>query len=165
MSACDETRARLALGEASAADDRHLATCAECRAAAGGLRSLARTLAEATPAGAPPGLLARALERAEPELRRNAIRWRRSRALRAARLCAAPAAAALLLPAVLAIDLWLVRSLRALAEAALPALVGDYLTLSYALFLTALLAATYASLPFFVARQCGAGGARGDAHA
>lgn len=153
MSACDEIRAALFLSEEDAMTAAHLRECRACAEAASGLVALSQDLVASAPETPPPGLRSRMLAAAAPLLREQGVAVRRARAVDALRLCAAPALALLLLPVVVYVDFWLVTALYGVLSRLLPAGLDLYLASTYAIFLAALLALTYASLPLVVERQ------------
>ncbi len=154
MSGCDEVRAAALRGEpASAAHAEHLAICASCREEQAGLARLASALAFEEPPAPPPGLVARTLAAAAPLLDEHARAVRARAALSWRRLALALAPAVLVLPVLVAADVWLLRSAYELLATLLPAPLTAYLVGSYALLLAALLFFTFAAIPLLVQRQ------------
>jgi hypothetical protein len=147
MTGCDDIRAARLLGEPlDSAAAAHVRGCPRCRADEAVVLPLARALA-AEPAAPAPGLTGRVLTAAAPLLAaqaRRAARWRLARAL---------AAALVPLPAIVLLDLSLVRAAYHALSAVLPHAVSLYVVGNYAAFLALLLALTYGAIPFLAARQ------------
>jgi hypothetical protein len=148
MSDCDDLLTALLLG---APDDEavaaHLRACTRCREDAPLLARLSRTLGADVPGGPSPELTARALALAGPLLSRNAARATRRRVVRALVAALVP------LPAILALDLAVVRLVYDLLGALLPRALTLYVVFSYASLLALLLALTYGAVPILAVRQ------------
>ena len=147
-SACDATRMRLVTAETlgPAAID-HLARCDDCRAIEGPLRRLSPGLDGSSVVEPPAELGERVLRAAQPYLAWNARRaaWRQ--------LARALAVGLLPLPMIIAIDVYLVRTLYDLLNAALPGSLSLYLTANYVVMIATLLAVAYGAIPFLAERQ------------
>jgi hypothetical protein len=149
MTDCDDIRAARLLGDPlGSAAAAHVRGCARCRADEAVVVPLARALA-AEPAAAVPGLTGRVLTAAAPLLAAQARRAAR------VRLARALAAALVPLPAIVLLDLSLVRAAYHALSAVLPHAVSLYVVGNYAAFLALLLALTYGAIPFLAARQGG----------
>ena len=147
MSDCDDIRTARLLGEALPADAAaHLRSCARCLADEAVVPGLARALA-AAPVVPAPGLAARVLTAAAPLLAANARRATRRRLVRAL------AAALVPLPAIVLLDLSLVRAAYGVLSTVLPHALSLYVVGNYVAFLALLLALTYGAIPFLAARQ------------
>jgi len=148
MTSCDDVLEALALAATpDPAVDRHVAGCPRCRTHAPAMRALAARLAGA-PAPAPPATLADdVLRTAAPLLRRHA---RRSAWMPLVR---AIGAALLPLPAILAVDAYLLHTLYTLLCRILPPSVGVYVIVNNVLLLALLLALTYGAIPLLAERQ------------
>jgi hypothetical protein len=125
----------------------HAQTCARCREHAPALAVLAGVLSAAAVPSPPAGLTAGVLRAAAPLLARHAARAARWRLLRALAAGLAP------LPAILLLDLWLVRSAYGLLTRFLPEALSLYVVANWVGLLALLLALTYGAIPFLAARQ------------
>jgi hypothetical protein len=145
---CDEAFAAVLVGAASADVDAHVAGCARCAAERADAAQLRARLRVAPPPPAPL-LAARVLGAATPLLaaRRRATRPAWDAVARG--LAVALAA----LPAVVALDWWLVRTLYALCAALLPAPLGTLVAAQYALLLALVVTLGYAAVPLVAAHQ------------
>lgn len=124
---------------------RHVEECDECRAAP---PTIARVATLLNASVVPIDLMAlsrRTLLQLQPEVARlgAAVLWRR--------VAAAVLLAVVPLPAVLAYDAYLLRTLYGLVSALLPATLAAYLIFGYAAFLMLLFGTTYAAIPVFLA--------------
>ncbi|HLK12490.1 MAG TPA: hypothetical protein VKW76_14030 [Candidatus Binatia bacterium] len=142
---CDEVlTARVLGGALDAAAAAHAAACSRCRADAPAAAALHRTLAEHRTAPPPAELRVRTLRAAAPLVAERAIRPRLARAL---------AATLLALPAIVAWDTGVVRTVYAALTAVLPAGLSAYVVGSYGAAITVLVALSYAAVPLLAARQ------------
>jgi len=148
MSLCDELRVALLLGEPL--DDgaaTHARSCTACAGADAAVSTLSARLA-ADPGGtAPAGFSDRLLRAAAPLLERN-----RRRAT-ARQLVRTLVAAFLPLPAIVLVDVYLLRGAYQLLSDVLPVSLSLYLVLNAAAMLAALLSLTYGAVPVLAERQ------------
>jgi hypothetical protein len=148
---CDDVRTARVLG--GALDDAataHARACPRCREEAAVADALAQALAAWTVPAPPPGLAARVLCRAAPELARHARRVARPDWRSIARALVAGLS---VLPLVLFVDAQLVRGAYALLSLVLPGPLSAYLVGTWVALLAFALAVTYAAVPFVAARQ------------
>jgi hypothetical protein len=150
MHDCDEILAAVLLGrpldDATAA---HARACARCRAEAPVVATVARLLA-ASDVEPPADLSARVCAAAAPLLAASAARRTRPAWATVAR---ALGAALLPLPALVLLDVAIVRGAYALLSAVLPGALSFYLVLNYATLLALLLGLTYGAIPVLAERQ------------
>jgi hypothetical protein len=147
MTDCDDIRAARLLGDAlDPAAAAHVRGCSRCRADEAVVLPLARALA-GDPTAPGPGLTGRVLTAAAPLLAAQARRAARVRLVRAVAVALVP------LPAIVLLDLSLVRAAYRALSAVLPHAVSLYVVGNYAAFLALLLALTYGAVPFLAARQ------------
>jgi hypothetical protein len=125
----------------------HAETCLRCQADERSLAVLAGMLAASAVPSAAAGLNARVLAAAAPLLAANAVRAARGRLVRAL------AAGLVPLPAILALDFWLVRASYDLLTRFLPDALSLFVVANWVGFLALLLALTYGAIPFLAARQ------------
>ena len=144
---CDEVLAARLLGGADAMVAAHVAACPRCAATVDGVAAVRAAFAAAPVATLPPGLSARVHQAAAPLLAANARRATHRLVGRAL------AAALLVLPLVVLVDVRVVQALYAALTAILPTALGVYVVASWAATLTALMALTYAAIPIVAERQ------------
>ena len=144
---CDEALAARLLGGANATVAEHVAGCPRCAAAVDRVAAVQAAFARAPVPDPPPGLSARVHRAAVPLLAANARRATHRLVGRAL------AAALLVLPLVVLVDVRVVQALYAALTAILPTALGAYVVASWAVTLTALLALTYAAIPIVAERQ------------
>ena len=148
MTDCDAALTALLFGrDADRETEAHVAACPRCAVEVARTRGVAAALAADRVPEPSPGLSTHMLRAAEPHLARNARRaaW--------TTLARALGAALVPLPALLFVDVLLLRWGYGLLAAVLPAPLGLYLVLSYAVTLTVLLALTYGAIPIVAERQ------------
>jgi hypothetical protein len=148
MTTCDEALTALMIDRGVDREvEAHVATCPRCAGEAAHVREAAAALAADRVPEPAPGLSARLLRAADPLLARNARResW--------TTLGRALGAALVPLPALLFLDVLLLRWGYGLLAAVLPAPLGLYLVFSYGMTLTVLLALTYGAIPIVAERQ------------
>lgn len=151
MTICDAVAEARFLGRPLDAEAAaHARGCARCREAEPDLATLRARLAPAAEPAAPAGLTARVLLAAAPLLAANAARAARRRLARAL------VAGLLPLPAVVALNVWLVRSAYEVLARVLPDALSLWVVANWAGFLVLLLALTYGAIPFLAARQTAA---------
>ena len=155
MTTCEDVSELRALGRPLGADAlAHAQTCLRCQADERALSAVAGMLAAAAVPSVSPDLNARVLAAAAPLLAANAARAARGRLVRAL------AAALVPLPAILALDFWLVRAAYDLLTRFLPDALSLYVVANWVGLLALLLALTYGAIPFLAARQAPAFHAR-----
>ena len=148
MITCDDVDELRAFGRPLAADaEAHVRGCARCREQAPALGAVSASLAASAVRSVPVGLTAQVMAAAAPLLAVNAARAARWRLLRALAAGLAP------LPAILALDFWLVRTGYDLLTRFLPDALSLYVVANWVGFLALLLALTYGAIPFLAARQ------------
>ena len=148
MTECDEALIALLFGRGlERGIEAHVAACPRCAVEATRAREVAAALAADRVPEPGAALSPRLLRAADTLLARNARRaaWT---------TLARPLGAALVpLPALLFVDVLLLRWGYGLLAAVLPAPLGLYLVFSYAVTLTVLLALTYGAIPILAERQ------------
>ena len=138
MIGCEDVSELRALGRQLGADAlAHTRTCLRCQADERALAQVAGTLSAS----------ARVLAAAGPLLAANAARAARGRIVRAL------AAGLVPLPAILALDFWLVRTAYDLLTRFLPDALSLFVVANWVGLLALLLALTYGAIPFLAARQ------------
>lgn len=145
---CEEMRTALALGAAPTGEvARHVAGCAECRAAAPALRAVATALAAARIPAPPAALASRVRAAAEPLLARHAraALWRT--------VGRAVAASLVPLPLLLIVDGYLVRAIYDSLRTVLPNALSLYFVVNYTTLLAVLLTLAYGAIPLLAERQ------------
>jgi hypothetical protein len=148
MIACDDVDALRAFGRPFGAEaEAHVRACARCREEESTLAAVSTTLAASSVQSVPAGLTAQVLAAAAPLLAANAARAARRRLVRALAAGLAP------LPAILALDFWLVRTGYDLLTRFLPDALSLYVVANWVGFLALLFALTYGAIPFLAARQ------------
>ena len=148
MNGCEDVSELRALGRPLGADAlAHAESCLRCQAEERSLAAVAGMLAAAPVPSADAGLNARVLAAAAPLLAANAARAARGRLVRALAAGVAP------LPAILALDFWLVRAGYDLLTRFLPDALSLFVVANWVGSLALLLALTYGAIPFLAARQ------------
>ncbi len=148
MITCEDVNELRVLGGPLGADVlAHAQTCLRCQAEERSLGAVADLLRASTVPSAGAGLNVRVLAAAAPLLAANAARAARGRLVRALAAGLAP------LPAILALDLWLVRAAYDLLTRFLPDALSLYVVANWVGLLALLLALTYGAIPFLAARQ------------
>ena len=151
MITCDDVDELRAFGRPLVADaEAHVRGCTRCREAETALGAVSATLAASAVRSVPAGLTAQVLAAAAPLLAANAARAARQRLVRALAAGLAP------LPAILALDFWLIRAGYGLLTRFLPDALSLYVVANWVGFLALLLALTYGAIPFLAARQTAA---------
>lgn len=125
----------------------HAEECGECRATPLPLGELARVLAQQVVAIDAVALSRRVAAALQPELARLASVWFWRRFGRGVLVALLP------LPAIVALDAWLLSYVHEWAAAWLPEALATYLVVSYGALLVLLFAATYAAIPLALARE------------
>ena len=131
----------------AAGRDAHVAVCPRCAADAAAIRRVAGALGADVASVPPPALAARVHRAAGPLLARNARRaaWPAvGRAL---------AAALLLLPLIVFVDVQALRAAYAVLTHVLPGGLGAYVVFNHAATLTLLLGIAYGAIPILAERQ------------
>lgn len=147
---CDEIVTSVLLtGRLDAATGAHVAMCPRCRADVPAMLGLARSLGARHAPEPSHDRLDVLVHAATPLLAANARRARATRPLFARAL----AAAAAVLPLVLALDLQILRATHALVAAWLPATVATATVAGTGAAIVVLLAAAVAAIPLLAARQ------------
>jgi hypothetical protein len=148
MIRCEDVDELRLLGRPLAGDAAaHVDACARCREHEPALEALGAALAAPGVPSVPAGLSARVLTAAAPLLAANAARAARRR------LVAALAAGLAPLPAIVALDFWLVRTAYEVLTRFLPDALSLYVVANWVGLLALLLALTYGAIPFLAARQ------------
>ena len=145
---CDDVNELRVLGRPLAGEAAaHVRGCARCREHEPALEAVGTALAAAASPRVPAGLAARVLAAAAPLLAVNAARAARRRLVWALAAGLAP------LPAILALNVWLVRTGYELLTRFLPDALSLYIVANWVGFLALRLALTYGAIPFLAARQ------------
>jgi hypothetical protein len=148
MIGCEDVSELRALGRPLGADAlAHARTCLRCQADERALAQVAGSLSAAAVPNIDARLNARVLAAAAPLLAANAARAARGRIVRAL------AAGLVPLPAILALDFWLVRAGYDLLTRFLPDALSLFVVANWVGLLALLLALTYGAIPFLAARQ------------
>lgn len=148
MIGCDDVSELRALGRPLGTDAlAHAESCLRCQADERSLAAVAGMLAASAVPSADAALNVRVLAAAAPLLAANAARAARGQVVRALAAGLAP------LPAILALDFWLVRAGYDLLTRFLPDALSLFVVANWVGFLALLLALTYGAIPFLAARQ------------